>query len=359
MKKKTKIRIGVHDVGGRIKTLLVEGTVKGYFWVVGGEKAKMQKVDTPHDIPAKQFMVDFEKILRENDQWENVDVRALSTCGPIVAQDPPVCLRLVNRHILEPITLKGVVALNDGMAALYGSAVGGVLKGHNGAAAFYTLGTGLGAGTREWVLNPKTSKEELRLTDNEMHFQINTESPVRRPCNCNLEGCAEAEVNEQALKDLLLAEKLDLTKLIKPGKTDSNIGRDVEYHRDRGDASPFKAQIDRALETWNNRIGTVVANVHGSRVMGGDAIRPAPMYVFGGGLQSLVDARRVRLKVMNLSKGNPQNGSRFIIERESILGNRAGRIGAAAAAMMRYYGLTLEELTFLPDEPSKTRGKKK
>ncbi|MDO8512432.1 MAG: hypothetical protein Q7S57_04110 [bacterium] len=358
MKKKPKIKIGLHDVGGKIKTLLAEGTADGAFWIVGGEKAKMKKVETPHDIPAKQFMRDFEAVLRGEHLWETVDVRALSFCGPIVAQDPPVCLRLVNRHILEPITLEGVVALNDGMAAFYGSAVGGELKGHNGAAAFYTLGTGLGAGTREWVFNPTTSEEELRLADNEMHFQINTESSVRRLCNCGLDGCAEAEVNENALKDLLLAEKLDLTKLIKSGKTDSNIGRDVEYHRDLQLDSPYKTQIERVLAIWNDRVGTVVANVHGSRVMGGDSVRIAPMYVFGGGLQSLVDVKRVRNKVLGLSKGKPQNGVRFTIAREVVLGNRAGCIGAAAAAMMRYYGLTLEELRFLPSEPMKIAKKK-
>jgi len=352
-KRKQKIRIGVHDVGGRIKTLLAEGTEDGSFWIVGGEKAKMKKVDTPHDIPAKQFMTDFEAVLREEKLWLNVDVRALSFCGPIVAQDSPICLRLVNRHILDPITLEGMVALNDGMAAFYGSAVGGELKGHNGAAAFYTLGTGLGAGTREWVFNRTTSKEELRLTDNEMHFQINTESPVRRLCNCGMDGCAEAEVNEAALKDLMIAKELDLIELIKPGKTDINIGRDVEYHRDLGLASNFAGRIKTVLEIWNDRIGTVVANVHGSRVMGGDAIRPAPKYVFGGGLQSLVDVARIRLKVLDLSKGKPQNGDRFIVVREAVLGNRAGCIGAAAAAMMRYYDLTLEELTFLPCEPLK------
>lgn len=358
MKKKGKIRIGVHDVGGKIKTLLVEGTADGTFWIVGGEKAKMKKVETPHDIPAKQFMTDFETVLREAKLWDDVDVRAVSICGPVVAKDPPVCLKLVNRHIDDPITLEGLVALNDGMAAFYGSAVGGELKEHFGAAAFYTLGTGLGAATREWVFNKTTSQEELRLTDNEMHFQINTESPLRRPCNCKIDGCAEAEVNEDALKDLLLAEKIDLIKLIKTGKTDINIGRDVEYHRDLGLASPFAGRIKKVLDIWNDRIGTVVANVHGSRVMGGDAIRPAPKYVFGGGLQSLVDVARVRLKVLDLSKGKPQNGDRFIIARESVLGNRAGCIGAAAAAMMRYYDCTLEDLEFLPDGPPNKKAKK-
>lgn len=350
------ITIDAYDIGGKIKYAAFLANQHGQFWPVGGADFKTKKTITPHHIPANEFFQAFSDTLSAAKQWrDNVDVRAVDICGPVVNN---VCLRLVNRGILDSFGVSSDVVLNDAMAAFLGSLVAGVAKGHNGGAAFITLGTGVGGAMRVWASDDDWV-ERLKFYDVEMHFSIAVPEGGFRKCGCNLRGCAEAEVNESALKDLLLQQGLDLEELKKPGKPSSDIGRDLEYHLNRGLTSEFVSQIETALAFWRGRLALVVSNLLGGHVLGGDKIRPKAKIIFGGGLARFVEAADMEHLVLELSSGCPQNGANFEICCETELENRAGVIGAAAAGLMKRLKCGIGDLEYLPDGPSKKKAKKK
>lgn len=355
MAKKPKgvVSIDAYDIGGKIKYAQFEACNTGHFWPVDGPNFKMQKTVTPHDVPAHGFMEAFKQSLSAAGQWRgSVDLRAVSICGPVVNTS---CLRLVNRGILEPFNASPLcnVVLNDAMAALVGSLVAGVAKGHRGAVCMGTLGTGFGGAGRYWVTGGNW-REQLMFEDHEMHFPISTEEPGRK-CNCGIENCAEATVNEGALVMLLYKQKLDPNKLIKEGKPSFDAGRDLEIHLNLPGGSPYCEQIEQALDFWHRRLARVTASLFGSHVMGGDDIRPPALFVFGGGLARFIDADKLRKYVLELSCGHPQNGTNFKVCCENKLENRAGVIGAAAAAVMRHCGCELEDVEYLPNGSGKEK----
>lgn len=342
--------VAAHDIGGKTKTALFGANSKGQFWPQGGSKFKMEKVETPHDVLAEDFTLLLYRALEKNGQWhEEADLRGISICGPVSSR---VCFRLVNRGILKPFTANiGDVVLNDAMAALIGSLVCGSAKGHKGAVTMLTLGTGVGAAGRYWTFG-KSWEEELRFEDHEAHFAIPSEYSWRRRCSCEMDNCFEALANEGALASYLIAEGVDLTKIVKPGKTTPDLGRDLEWAKTH-EPYPFKGEIVQALNVWQNILAQGIANIHGDHVMGGDDRRPPAMFVLGGGLARFVDEDFLKILVLQLSQGTPQNGANIIIRCEEKLGNRAGCIGAAASAVAKKCGIPIDEVEYLTKSPAK------
>jgi len=350
LKKRGPIEIDAYDIGGKIKYAPFLANHSGQFWPVGGANFKMEKAETPHHLPASEFFEAFSETIANSRMMRvSVDLRAVDICGPVVNR---TCLRLVNRGILDAFSVASDVVINDAMAAFVGSLVAGVAKGHQGGAAYSTLGTGVGGAGRVWVSGDDW-QEHLMFEDWEMHFRIVSPGFALGVCNCGIDGCAEALVKEEALNAILVSQDLALHELIRPGKEKFDAGRDIEYQLSLSGESPFQMRIFEALKIWHQRLAVVTANVFGNHVLGGDKVRPPALFIFGGGLARFVDPNMLREMILELSGGQPQNGTKFEVRCEQTLGNRAGVIGAAAAALMKHLKCGIEELEYLPNGPKR------
>lgn len=353
-KMKGLITIDAYDIGGKTKYAQFIANNNGQFWPVDGADFKMQKTVTPHEVPAADFMKLLVGSLRKARFWNDGPVlRGFSVCGPMVNG---TCLRLINRKIKESFRVGGA-ALNDCMAGLLGSLLAGVAKGHTGGIAYTTLGTGVGGAGRVYVSNNGVN-ERMGFEDWEMHYTVVSPDGVTHKCGCNINGCAEALVNEPALVDLLLDRKIPLEKLIRPQKTEFDAGRDLEYQINRDDKCEFRSQIMLARDIWHRRMAVVLSNVHGNHVLGGDVVRGKALFVLGGGLSRLVDPVLLKQYMLEVSDGVPQNGENIEVRREEEMGNRTGVIGAAATALMNKLNCGIEGLEYLPCEPLKKTKKK-
>lgn len=348
------LKVDAYDIGGKTKHARFLADRAGRFWPEDGANFQMTKVVTPDKVKASDFMTRLVGALREKRMWDRkADLHAFDVCGPMYND---TCLRLVNRGVLEKFKVGYDVAINDAMAALLGSLVAGVAKGHKGAAVYGTLGTGFGGAMRVWLSGDDWC-QKLAFYDVEMHFAI-PNAGTRKVCNCQLGDCAEVLVKEQALADLLGEQGVVLQSLTKPGKPVFDVGRDIEYQLKRGTDCEWVKEIKAALTIWHRRLAQVCANILGNHVVGGDTERPPALFIFGGGLSCLVDPDVVREFVLGLSNGAPQNGTNFTVCREQKLGNRAGVIGAAAAALMKHLKCGIDDLTYLPDGLRKKKRKK-
>jgi hypothetical protein len=349
--RKSVINIVAHDLGERTKTHRFQGDNKGRLWFHPDNATTTKKVTTPFNVAPKNFMDELREALKAKNQWYGEpDFRVFSVCGPMAQGDQ--CLRLVNRGVLEPFTVPGYLALNDGLAGLLGSIVGGVAKGHMGAIRIFVLGSGLGTADRHWALDDQF-REYLVYGDMEAHFTVHGCDNV---CGCNLEGCAEAGVRESALGDLIVKHGVALEQLKNPDKEKLNIGRDLEF-RIAQPGCTFKPQLFDALNEWQNRLAVVVSNVLGGTTIGGDKLRKPGLIVIGGGLGRFVKPKIVYDRVLALSKGIPQNGANFEVRVEDKLGNTANCVGVAAAGLAKFLGIKIDEIEFL-NSPPLNSGKK-
>lgn len=346
--------VDAYDIGGKTKRARFLANEKGQFWPEAGADFGMQKTITPNNVAAADFMSTLVSALRGNGQWDdNADLHAFDICGPVYNG---TCLRLVNRGVLEKFQVGYDVVVNDAMAAFLGSLVAGVAKGHRGGAVYGTLGTGFGGAMRVWASGDDW-QERLFFYDVEMHFAI-PKNGNSVECNCRMPNCAEALVKERAVRDLLLEEGVDLQRLVKPGKLTFDAGRDIEYQIRQGTKCDQREKINTALDTWYSRLAQVFANIHGNHVVGGDNERPKALFILGGGLSCLVNPTKVRQYMLQLSDNQPQNGTNFEVCCETMLGNRAGVIGATTAVLMRKLNLSIDEIDYLPYGPFQKRGKK-
>jgi len=284
-----------------------------------------------------------ENALREASLFPaDVDLVGYSICGPVVVQKTKAgpkyrCLRIINRGILKPFEISADATLNDGMAAAIGSSLAGVAKGHEGAFALLTLGTGVGLGAVHW-----NEQGERVINDGEIHFPIRGS---RRMCNCRRLGCFEAAANESALRRYAIREGLTAEQI-----TD-DLGRQFERYLKSGKPAGVVAKLNKVLDHWHRCLAEGVANLYVLLNMGGNAIQPPAMFILGGGLGALVDGKKLKNYVLDTYQGDPLVGTNFVVKKERKVGNRAGSIGAAALALANHIGCHVTEIKFSETPP--------
>lgn len=317
------------DVGGKTKVVKFYGNDKGEMWYAESyqETDSIPSVVTPKDVSADQFVSLLETAIREADLYSNVDLVGYSICGPVVGNR---CLRLINRNILESFEITVSAVLNDAMAATIGSRLAGVAKGHEGALALLTLGTGIGVGSFHWA-----SKDQLVMNDGESHMTVRGSN---RKCGCKRMGCFEAAANESGLKSYAIycgANAVDIA---------SDLGRSLEKFLAQEETPTW---VLRAMNIWYGFLAQGIANLYAVLDMGGNEHQPPAMFVLGGGLSQIVDEKEVERQVLKEFDDDPLVGKRFSVRREGKVGNRAGVIGAAAMALANKLEYDITKIKFV------------
>ncbi len=325
-----------YDVGGHTKVLEFQGNDQGKLWHVGSFPEVIPIIETPSNAAPPQFMAELRAVLKAAGLYPDADLRGYSICGPIVGNR---CLRLINRGVFQPFSVEGEAVLNDGMAATIASLMAGVARGHEGAVALFTLGTGIGFGALHW--DPRGRRV---LNDGEIHFSIRDSN---RHCNCRRTGCFEAAANESALRQYAIQEGMV------PDDIGEDLGRRFEQYLQTQQPPEAYRKLLRALETWQGFLAQGIANVFVLLNMGGTDLQPQPLFVMAGGLGALVDPAKLKVDVLDQFEGDPPVGENFQIYREAEIGNRAGCIGAATMALANHLGRDVTEITFLDSPPAK------
>jgi hypothetical protein len=325
-----------YDVGQHTKAIKFGGNDQGQLWFTDGFPEKTPRVETPHDIPAHEFMMKLRIALTTAGHWgTSHDLYGFSLCGPVVQN---TCLRLINRGINDSFEIREGGALNDGMAATLGSWIAGVAKDHDGALACLTLGSGIGIGTVHWDATFK-----LVSNDGEAHVIVRSD----RRCNgCHRLGCLEGAANEAALRDYAREEGFELPAGKKLGWEFERILRDEEK------ISNQRTQVQQAVIRWHSFLAQGIGNFYVALNMGGSEFLDPAMFVLGGGLSFLVNEAHLRDLVLEEFGGHPFLGENFVIKRESVLGNRAGCVGAAAMALARKLQCDITKIKFVDEPPT-------
>jgi predicted NBD/HSP70 family sugar kinase len=334
------LRIQFVDIGGNLKPGLAYADRTGRLWLDERYRVKLPKVPTPTNVTEADFIEKVIAALKEAGHWFEADLIAFSMCGPMVGAK--TCIQLINRGVRRPITLPdGMTGINDGLAALYGSQVAGVAKGHDGAVLMLTLGTGVGHGNEHWDPNG-------HLVSNDAEAHISVRGSKRR-CKCG-RHCLEAALQEAALIDYLHEKGVDYRKLKPKGKK-LDIGKNMRQQIALDD-SPYHAVIKRVLKKWHGYMADGLASMYVLQNMGGNQIQPPALFVLGGGLAPLVDVEMLRAMLLEEFGGHPFVGDNFEIRKEDQVGNRAGGIGAAAFALARHLRKnSVRDIQFLPNGP--------
>ncbi len=323
-----------YDIGQSTKAIRFGGDEHGHLWFADGFPKEVPQVETPYGVPAREFMPRLQAALREAKLWDEAAYTAYSICGPVVGN---VCLMLINRGIREPFVVDGDAAVNDGMAATLGTLVAGVAQRHTGGLACFTLGTGVGFGSFHW-----DDHGHRVANDGETHFTVRQSVGS---CHCHRAGCFEAAANEAALRQYLREEGFD-------SPDQSDLGWEVESLLSSRDTSPRRSAAERALDRWYRVLAEGSANIFVVLNLGGSTFRQPALFVFAGGLSALVDAKKVQQYLLDEFRGEPFIGKNFLVRRESVIGNRAGAVGAAALALAHDLGRDIAEIIFLDTPPS-------
>lgn len=329
------IEIFGYDIGGHTKIKKFYGDSNGQLWYAPEFPVETPRVETPHDVPAPQFMAALRETLAGAGYWVPGALRGFSICGPVVNG---TCLRLINRGIHESFAIEAEAVGNDGFMAMLGSRIAGTAKNHQGALAYLTLGTGIGFGALHW---DEWSPDRLATNDGETHFTVRGSTRI---CNCGREGCFEASANEDALWNYAVSEGLAL-----PDGTD--VGREFERIMVAEPMTERGQKVARAILTWHNFLAQGLANAYALLNMGGNTLRPPALFVLGGGLSELINEDLLEYSICEEFGGDPFLGKQFAVKRELALGNRAGCVGAAAAALARRLHKHVTEITFLNEPP--------
>jgi len=319
------------DVGGTVKIGAFCGNERGQLWPDGDCPDSPPSIETPHSLPAAEFMKALnQKLFLAGHHPATIDLCGYSICGPMAGN---TCLRLINRGILEPFVVEADAVINDGLAALIASLMTGAAKEHKGGVALFTLGTGIGFGCLHW-----DSQGERVLNDGEAHFSIR--GGTRRRCGCKLIGCFEASANEGALLDFALKAGLSRDEIT------PNLGLKLGAIL-ANQVSPGSCILAQQAHTnWHHQLAQGLANIYTTIDLGGNDIQAPALFILAGSLGALVDCYKLRSFMFKIFQDDPLVGKNFNVSREDDIGNRAGGIGAAAMALANHLKRPVTEITY-------------